>query len=289
METWLTADYHLGEDRFELMGRSFGSPQAMIERLIYLHNVKVNPDDQVIIVGDVCYQKAPDLSQIKRFNGFKTLIRGNHDRVFTDSDLSKYFDRVIPEGEGLELEVEGIRCYATHYPTQGRADRFNLVGHIHGAWKYQLNMLNVGIDVHHYHPVNLKSIPFHYKAICEFYDNDVWVAYDKINAVYHGKRGKQGNYFTKPKPEPEMVQNGCGWAEPPLTEELPPSIKIDPPISPTITVEWNVPKVVLCEADKLPTSIKIDPPIPPQIKIDPDQKLIDAEFEQVNHFPWQFL
>jgi hypothetical protein len=95
----------------------------------------------------------------------------------------------------MELTVDGIKCYATHYPTQGRKDRFNLVGHIHGGWKYCLNSLNIGVDVHHFRPVNLKSIPFHYKAICEYYDEDMWAAYNDINAAYIGKRGKKGTYF----------------------------------------------------------------------------------------------
>jgi calcineurin-like phosphoesterase family protein len=196
MNTFCVADWHLGEDRFELMGRPFISQSQMINHLMMEHNSIVTPDDKVIMVGDVCYQKTPEfLSHVARFNGKKILIRGNHDRVFTDEQLKPYFEQIIPEGEGIELIIEGIPCYITHYPTQGRVDRFNLVGHIHSAWKYQLNMFNVGVDVNHFQPVNLNRIPFHFKAVCEFYDNDVWVAYNEINSQFIGKRGKQGRYF----------------------------------------------------------------------------------------------
>ena len=58
-------------------------------------------------------------------------------------------------------------------------------------------MLNIGVDVHHFRPVNLDKIPFHYKAICEYYDQDVWVGYSPINEVYKGMRGKEGSYFKK--------------------------------------------------------------------------------------------
>jgi calcineurin-like phosphoesterase family protein len=115
--------------------------------------------------------------------------------VFTDEQLSPYFHTIVPEGQGIEMDIGGIPCYITHYPTETKIDRFNLVGHIHGAWKYQLNMLNIGVDVHHFHPVNLDTIPFHYKAVCEFYDNDVWVAYDPINASHRTARGKKNSYF----------------------------------------------------------------------------------------------
>lgn len=198
MNTFITSDFHLGDDRMTIMGRPFGSGEEHIEALIKNHNSVVAPDDLVIIAGDVCYQKKLEsLPIVKRFNGRKILIRGNHDRGFSTEELEKYFERVIPEGDGIELEVEGIPCFVTHYPTTGMAGRFNLVGHIHAAWKYQLNMFNIGVDTNHFFPVNLNTIPFHFKAICEFYDEDVWVAYNTLNSSFSGIRGKSGTYFSK--------------------------------------------------------------------------------------------
>lgn len=198
MNTFITSDFHLGDDRMTIMGRPFSSGEEHIEALIKNHNSVVAPDDLVIIAGDVCYQKKLEsLPIVKRFNGRKILIRGNHDRGFSTEELEKYFERVIPEGDGIELEVEGIPCFVTHYPTTGMAGRFNLVGHIHAAWKYQLNMFNIGVDTNHFFPVNLNTIPFHFKAICEFYDEDVWVAYNTLNSSFSGIRGKSGTYFSK--------------------------------------------------------------------------------------------
>ena len=201
MNMWLTADWHLGEGRFDLMQRPFKTILEHNKTIIDRHNEVVKKDDLVYVVGDVVYQKAaePDLVMrwLNHMNGRKILIRGNHDRVFSDEQFAPYFESVIPDGEGLELEIEGIPCYITHYPTQGRADRFNLVGHIHGAFKFQLNMLNVGVDVHHFRPVNFKEIPFYLRAITEFYDNDVWIAYNEINSRYIDSRGKRSAYFQK--------------------------------------------------------------------------------------------
>lgn len=197
MKTWLTADYHLGENRMELIGRPFNGTGHMIDELVANHNYLVRPEDEVIVLGDVCYQKAPEyLYHIKRFNGKKILIRGNHDRVFTDEQLSSYFDKIIGDGGGFYIQLKGIPCYLTHYPTEGQSNAFNLVGHVHSAWKYQLNMLNVGVDVHHFFPVDSDTIPFHLDAITKYYDEDVWVAYNSINMDYRGKRGKSGTYFT---------------------------------------------------------------------------------------------
>ena len=196
INTWICSDQHLGDDRMKILGRPFSSSEDMIEKLIELHNLVVKPNDEVIMVGDICNKDTPEMiKHVSRFNGKKTLIRGNHDVNLSDEELSEYFDEVIPDGEGMETEVEGMKCYIVHYPTQGKEDRFNLVGHVHSAWRYQLNMMNIGVDANHFLPVNLQTIPNHYKAICEFYDEDVWVAYNEINAKYVGKRGKKGSYF----------------------------------------------------------------------------------------------
>lgn len=198
MNTFISADYHLGEDRFELMGRPFATKNQHINHLVAEHNMIVHPDDLIYVNGDVCYQKSPEsLPFIERFNGRKILIRGNHDRGITDEQFKPYFEQIIPEGDGIEIDVEGIPCFITHYPTCGKIDRFNLVGHVHSIFKYQLNMFNVGIDVNHFRPVNLKRVPFHFKAICEFYDDDAWSAYNEINSQFIGKRGKSGTYFSK--------------------------------------------------------------------------------------------
>ena len=205
-KTFVTSDWHCGETRFEIMGRPFKTPQEQVDTLIKNHNELVSPEDDVIVVGDVCYQKTPEwLPYISKFNGNKILIRGNHDRVFTDEQLKPYFSEIIPEGEGIIRQIEDksdnsrINVYITHYPSRGLPNVFNLCGHIHGAFKYQLNMMNIGVDVHHFRPVNMDTIPKHLKAITDYYDEDVWVAYHKINSDYVGLRGKKGSYFSPTK------------------------------------------------------------------------------------------
>jgi len=196
MKSFVTADWHLGEDRFQLMGRPFNNVDEHIDTLVKNHNSVVRPDDMVYMLGDVCYQKAPEyLSQVSRFNGKKTLVRGNHDKVFTDEQLRPYFDAIYIEGQGFSMEIDGILCYLTHYPTEGLNLHFNLVGHIHAAWKYQLNMFNVGVDANHFFPVDLETIPFHFTAIEKYYDRDVWAAYEEINTVHRRTRGKRTTYF----------------------------------------------------------------------------------------------
>lgn len=207
-KNWITADWHLGEDRFKLMQRfGFADAQDMVDQFVEFHNALVQPGDNLYFVGDACNQNTPGfLEQVRRFNGRKILFRGNHDRVFSDKELLEYFAEIVPEGDGREVWVKGpdapdgnpgpdIRCWITHYPTQSKEGSFNLVGHIHGAWKVQLNALNVGVDVNHYRPHNFDDIAFYFKAINDVYDEDVWLAYHPSQETHQFKRGKRGRYL----------------------------------------------------------------------------------------------
>lgn len=204
MAIFAVSDWHLGETRLDLLCRPFVDAEEQTMKLVINHNSVVDKDDYVYVLGDIIRNKdyKSYLPFVKRFNGHKILVRGNHDRAMSDEILSEYFDLIIPEGEGVELRIdpegqEPVFCLMNHYPTLARPDRFNLVGHIHGAWKVQLNMLNVSVDVHHFYPVNLDRVPWYVTAISEFYDEDVWVADLPANADWKATRGKKTRYFEK--------------------------------------------------------------------------------------------
>ena len=198
MKTWIVSDWHLGESRFDIMMRPFTSVESHCNTIVNNHNKVVGLNDLVYVVGDVIYQKSDPntyLSFVKKMNGNKILIRGNHDAPFSDEMFKPYFDTIIADGKGIEIDIGGIPCYITHYPSTGRNDKFNLVGHIHSAWKFQLNMLNVGVDVHNFYPVSFDKISFFYNDITEFYDKDVWAGYLEINEKFRNVRGKKSSYF----------------------------------------------------------------------------------------------
>lgn len=196
MKYYVTSDLHLGETRFEIMARPFKNQMEHVNALIGNYNNVVGKNDMVFWVGDVCYKQYPEfVKYVDKFNGKKILIRGNHDTDITDEIFLKYFDTIVPEGQGITIEHD-IPLYLTHYPTCGREDMFNLVGHIHSAWKYQKNMFNIGVDTNHFRPVDLDTIKNHITAISEYYDEDVWCSSNIINSS-HNSRGKKGSYFVK--------------------------------------------------------------------------------------------
>jgi len=127
---WFTADWHLGEQRLDLLQRPFDGSEEMVETLVANHNKRVAPGDHVYVIGDALYRHAEKqwLRHLLRFNGRLRLLRGNHDRPFSDSDYYM-FDEIVPEGEGQVLDLgNGFQVNLVHYPALARSDMFNLTG-----------------------------------------------------------------------------------------------------------------------------------------------------------------
>jgi calcineurin-like phosphoesterase family protein len=195
---FLTSDWHLGETRFNYLQRNVSTDEEHIELLMNNHNSVVGKTDLVYILGDVLYNRADVdkyLPLLNEFNGRKVLVRGNHDRHISDNQFRPYFQDVIAEDSGINIDFCSISCFMTHYPTRGKVDRFNLVGHVHGAWRVQLNSLNVGVDVHNMKPISVDDIGFHMVAISKHYDRDIWAGYIDCNMSYLGKRGLSSTYM----------------------------------------------------------------------------------------------
>jgi calcineurin-like phosphoesterase family protein len=100
----------------------------MNETMIERHNAKVKEQDTVYFLGDVVINKKY-LELVKRMNGRKILIRGNHD-IFKDEDY-----RAV----GFE-QMHGVRVFVdkfilSHIPLHPECvtERFrvNVHGHLH--------------------------------------------------------------------------------------------------------------------------------------------------------------
>lgn len=194
MNRWFTSDWHLGDDRFEIMQRPFKTKEEHIDVIIKNHNSVVGKNDLVYVIGDVVYKKCEDpekyIKMIDKMHGKKILIKGNHD-IFNPKLYEPHFDEIFDDGDGTEISFGKEKFYLNHYPYGGSEDMFNLVGHIHGLWKVQLNMLNVGLDVNHYHPMSEETVKFYHDAIMNYYDKDCFAGYLKPNEVFRNKRGKK--------------------------------------------------------------------------------------------------
>lgn len=193
---FFSSDHHFGDERFDILMRPFNSLNTYIDTCVKRWNDKVQKSDRVYYIGDIACGKNAEfyLRILSRLNGKKYLIPGNHDKSNIDV-YRKYFDKIYTE-DGILLKIGDNTFYLNHYPSQARKDYWNLCGHIHHSWKIQKNTINVGVDCWHFYPVSIDEINFLKNAICNFYDDDVWAAYNSAN-LSHKNRGKQGSYYNK--------------------------------------------------------------------------------------------
>lgn len=132
------------------------------KRMIYYHdealiqrwNSKVKKNDLVYILGDFSFHTAQGTMDIlKRLNGKKILIEGNHDMIYLDD---KKFDRSLFEEitSYKEVKYKGNKLCLMHYLIQeyrnkNKEENFciHLHGHIHDAkFNVPKHTYNVGID-----------------------------------------------------------------------------------------------------------------------------------------------
>lgn len=109
--------------------RPFSSTEEMDEAMVERWNSVVGPHDVVYHLGDVVINKK-SLHHVKRLNGKKRLIRGNHD-IFKDQDYRDVgFDSIY----GVRVFVD--KFIMSHIPLHpdcvSERFRVNVHGHLHG-------------------------------------------------------------------------------------------------------------------------------------------------------------
>ncbi len=201
MTTFFTSDWHLGDSKLDKLGRPYRDTNEMAYAIAKVYDKYITKDDLVYIVGDVVREPSWPAwrSWLNARPGKKILIRGNHDRQITDSEFEPYFEQIVVEGEGIETCIhlkngEELPLWVTHYPTLAKVEYFNLVAHIHGQARIFKNMINVGIDANLLMPLSEQRIALLYDAICNVYDDDVFVSNHPAN-IAHDYRGVKGSYW----------------------------------------------------------------------------------------------
>jgi calcineurin-like phosphoesterase family protein len=108
--------------------RPFTSNEEMNETMIERHNAKVKEQDTVYFLGDVVINKKY-LELVKRMNGRKILVRGNHD-IFKDEE---YREVGFQQLHGVRVFVD--KFILSHIPLHPDCvtERFrvNVHGHLH--------------------------------------------------------------------------------------------------------------------------------------------------------------
>jgi len=126
--TWFTADLHLGHDNIRRhCNRPFKTVEEMDETIIRNWNSVVSDRDTVWVLGDFSYRSQPADNYLRRLNGHKNLIIGNHDN--RDTIRSRHWDKAF----NLErLKIGGERLVLCHYGMRVWDGSFHGSGHLFG-------------------------------------------------------------------------------------------------------------------------------------------------------------
>lgn len=162
---YFTADMHFGHRAIITMqNRPFESVEEMNRVLLQNFNAVVQKDDTVYIIGDICHHmKIEDADNlIKKLNGKKYLVRGNHDK--------NYDPRLFEDIQDfMNISVYGNSFSLMHYPMlswpKKGSGSYHLHGHIHARMEYNESnrsdgqrRYDVGVDANNYYPVSVKQI-----------------------------------------------------------------------------------------------------------------------------------
>lgn len=173
---WFIADLHLGHQRimeFESESRPFTDLDEMTETIIQRYNSVVKTDDIVWFLGDVAMgKKEPGyLRHVKRMNGRKKLLQGNHD-LYPMSQYMEIFERVFGVAEQGQFVLSHIPVHRGQmtdpYNDTGKG-RFagNICGHLHSK-KVMMKMKDEWIEDPLYFVVSVEQnnlYPFNYEDI----------------------------------------------------------------------------------------------------------------------------
>lgn len=160
--TWIIADPHFNhENIIKYARRPFAHKQEMDRILMENWNSVVHPVDDVLILGDfIVTNNVDDLAvYIKKLNGFKTLLMGNHDRnhdkrSFLKAGCVEVIDHPILWNNYFLFSHEPVDWIDDMLPI------LNIHGHIHEKKHFNLSNhhYNASVENLSYTPIQLVNI-----------------------------------------------------------------------------------------------------------------------------------
>ena len=163
------SDLHFGHSN--VIGfdhRPFGNRDEMDYVLIKLWNGRVQPDDTVYIVGDLCYRNNhPAEWYLRQLKGHKYLVLGNHDAPILDNPKALHYlegvDKMMHVTDG---DKQICLC---HFPIAEWNGYFrgawHIYGHIHNrkdeAYEFMRTKeraLNAGCMINNFTPASFNEL-----------------------------------------------------------------------------------------------------------------------------------
>ena len=185
MALWFSADEHFGSQRaLELCKRPFDTVETMDAHMVKQWNLHVLSSDTTYVLGDF-----GTYARMSKLNGRIVLLLGNYELRDIQQKFGGDFERFKDFIHAIKEDVEIISnprlldfsdlfteqiYWVCHEPLDMHRKYFNLFGHIHGTQMVKKHGLNVGVDCHHFRPIDLYTIQFYQDAIESKYDLNVF-------------------------------------------------------------------------------------------------------------------
>lgn len=134
------ADWHYGHNNIIAFdNRPFKSLSEMNETLIANWNNTVSDGDIVYVLGDMFWcNREPAIEVLRKLNGQKFLIKGNHDCCH-DKTFKKQFVKIV---DYLDVNDEGRDVVLSHFPIPCFKNHFygwyHLYGHVHSSFEWHM-------------------------------------------------------------------------------------------------------------------------------------------------------
>lgn len=169
------SDPHFGHKNIiKYCNRPFSSAEEQTETLIKNYNEKVSPNETCLWLGDCFFGKNKFCREImKRLNGRKVLVRGNHDPDNGHDCISRGFDWAVDK---MYARWEDRNIVLIHYDQwlfrSAWDDRYGekrhplnmermeviIHGHTHQKSKVLLNQIHLGVDAWDFAPARYEEV-----------------------------------------------------------------------------------------------------------------------------------
>ena len=153
---WFIADFHFGHGNvIKYCNRPFKTITEMNNALIKNYNKVVGKNDICYILGDISWLNRKSTTQIiKSLNGFKFLIKGNHDKkgnqYYRNMGFVEVYDKPI---------IFKNKFILSHEPVSS-SSFINIRAHLHNNFPNKIDIDNVCVSVENinYKPISLNEI-----------------------------------------------------------------------------------------------------------------------------------
>jgi len=174
---FLISDPHFGQASMLNFKKADGTPlrpfatvEEMDETMASNWNSVVRPQDKIYCLGDVVMKKQ-QLDILKRLNGHKRLVRGNHD-IFETKEYMKYFEDIY----GVRVLDDMILSHIPLHPNSiTKRYNTNVHGHLHSGFVADKDGLpdgryfSVCVEKINFTPISLEDLRIRIKEQKEKY------------------------------------------------------------------------------------------------------------------------